>query len=213
MGRFAVVIVAVAVVGVAGLARAPAASACSCVAPAAGVPRPAVLVEGTALALAEGSEGQPGTRSGPRPSSWSSVWRFAVDTVERGAVTPGDEIGLDVSRGNGAGCGVDVGPVEAGRRYRVGGSFDEATARLHLNLCSSPVLEPLGPAGDGSADRVGEGAGEGRTTPDDPTDSTAVARLDEPEGGGGVDTRIVGAGIGAAAGASAGLFALRRRLS
>lgn len=202
MRSLVTLLAAVTLVGVTLLAQPPGASACTCAGGASSASGPGTIVEGVVRELVDGSDSRPGSDLGGRPSSWSSVWIVDVESVERGAVAPDTEIELNITRGSGAGCGVAVGPVEAGRRYRIGGAYDEMSERLHLNLCSRALLEPLG-----------DGADDGRPIPpDDPTDSTAVARVNDPDGG-GLDGRVAGAATGALAGAGAGLFALRRRSS
>lgn len=228
MRRLAVVLGAVAVGAVTLLVRPPDASACSCYAPSSGQPHPAVVVQGRAGEQTQGGD-EPGDDSGlgARPSSWSTAWRFAVEGVERGPIAAGDEIEVHLTQGSEAGCGVNVEPLEPGRRYRVGGSFDEPTRRLHLNLCSGALVEPLGepsPPGGETAPAptpppeattettTAPLVGVVTTTTTEATDSTLVA-VSAGDGSGGLDGRVVGAAAGAAAGAGAGLFALRRRLS
>ena len=119
--RVGVALMVAGVVGLLlGLTPQPA-GACSCAAPEPGTPVPEAIVNGLVV---EGS-------------------RFFVEEVERGPVQPGEEITVNVIRGDEAGCGVDVDRLDAGRRYRLGGSYDEERRTLHLNLCSSPFAEPL----------------------------------------------------------------------
>lgn len=220
MRRVAALLSAVGLGTLTLVVRPPTASGCSCAAPSPGEPYPAVVVEGRAGEQTEGEELDTGDEFGPRPSSWSSAWRFVVDRVERGPVTPGDEIEVHLREGAEAGCGVDAGPLEPRRRYRVGGSFDEPTRRLHLNLCSGALVEELGePASAEPGSRPAATAAPrsteasvASTTTTGATDSTVVAVLEEADGqGGGLDAKVLGAASGAVIGSGVGLFALWRR--
>lgn len=183
----------------------PPAAACSCAGPGTG-PSPAVVVEGrVGEAVGDPRPDQDGT--GPRPSSWTVAWRLTIERVERGPLEAGDHIEMHVIEGGGAGCGVSVGPVDPGRAYRVGGSYDETRRRLHLNLCSNPILEPLGPA-----------PVEERTSPSDETspsegESATPTTLfaEAPVGSAGLDRPLGALGLGAATAAVVGLFLVWRR--
>lgn len=212
--------------------------ACSCPAPAPDEPRPAVIVKGRAGRQTVG----PPSPTGPaQPSGWDEAWRFLVEKVERGPLKPGDRIEVRLTRGAGASCGVDLDPLQPGRRYRVGGSYDKARRRLSLNLCTAALIEPLADRPPRSVTVPSSTTPPPTTTPSTtpppstsppaPSSSTTVTVPDTPpptasdtteptlvavadDGSGGIDERFVGVGVGAAVAAAtgAGLLALRRRL-
>lgn len=196
----------VALVVTGAFVHAPPAVACSCSGPATG-PSPAVLVEGrVGDAVGDPRPDQDGT--GPRPSSWMVAWRLTVERVERGPLEAGDGIEMHLTEGSGAGCGVSVGPVDPGRAYRVGGSYDETTRRLHLNLCSNPILEPLGPAP--VEDRTSRSDEASPSEGESATPTTFVAEA--PVGSAGLDRPLGALGLGAVMAAVVGLFLVRRRI-
>ncbi len=213
--RLVATLAATALVGVVFLARPPATSACSCAATTE--PHPEVLVEGVAgrqIGDDDGPSESDGGEAGeprPQPVDSTETWALTVEAVQRGPLAPGDEIEVHILRGSSAGCGVQVGSVEAHRAYRIGGAFDEEAGRLHLNLCSGALVTPF----DGTATPESEPPVSTTTSSPDRSDTTVIAVVGGPDDSGGLDGRVVGGALGAAtaigAGAGAAVLALRRR--
>lgn len=209
----------VTILGLLGLAmaiRSPAASACSCVRPDPGTPHPAVVVDGTAGDRTAGNTPYVSDPYAPRPSAWSLEWSFVVESVARGPVASGSEISVHLNQGDGGSCGIDAPTLEPGRRYRVGGSYDDVTGTLHLNSCSGGFVEELaGAPGPPPSVVTTIPAGPPPTTAvavttTSPTEETLVAIVDDDTSGGRLDARLLAAGATAVAGAGIGLAAVRR---
>lgn len=211
--RLAATLAATALVGVVFLGRPPAASACSCAASTG--PHPEVVVEGVTGRQIGGDDGPSESDGGDAgelrtgPDGSTETWSLAVEAVQRGPLAPGDEIEVHILRGSSAGCGVQVGSVEAHRAYRIGGKLDEEAGRLHLNLCSGALVTPL----EGTATPESEPPVPTTTSSPDRSDTTVIAVVGGPDDSGGLDGRVVGGalGVATATGAGADFLALRRR--
>ena len=112
-------LIVAALLGTTWLTHAAPAAACSCAAP---LEPPPIEVEATVVDAV--------------PADFATLFTFRVDEVVSGDV--GEELGVMITEGDGANCGIDLVP-EVGNAYRLATYPAEDGGPLHVNACAGSI--------------------------------------------------------------------------